>query len=123
MQVWALLTGGGRGQPCRIVLYTDVCILNQTTLQLEYLLKDSRTPILSTSTLTTPLLAPTPEAAAPGGGGGEAAESANTAPARRALSLLCTRSDPSQARARARARVRVRVRARVAKVGLGLGLV
>ena len=121
MQVWALLTGGGRGQPCRIVLYTDVCILNQTTLQLEYLLKDSRTPILSTPTLTTPILAPTPEAAAPGGGGGgEAAESANTAPARRALSLLCTRSDPSQVRARAR--VRVRVRARVAKLGLGSGL-
>ena len=122
MQVWALLTGGGRGQPCRIVLYTDVCILNQTTLQLDYLLKDSRTPILSTPTLTTPILAPTPEAAAPGGGGGggEAAESANRAPARRPLSLLCTRSDPSQVRARAR--VRVRVRARVAKLGLGSGL-
>ena len=106
MQVWALLTGGGRGQPCRIVLYTDVCILNQTTLQLEYLLKDSRTPILSTPTLTTPLLAPTPEAAAPGGGGGEAPESANTAPARRALSLLCTRSDPSQSMPELRLKVR-----------------
>ena len=65
-------------------MYTDVCILNQTTLQLEYLLKDDT---------RHPILPPKPEAAAPGGGGGggEVAGSTTTS-----LSLLRTRSDPSQ---------------------------
>ena len=34
MQIWAELTGGGDSQPVRIILYADVCLLNQTTLQL-----------------------------------------------------------------------------------------
>ena len=81
-------------------MYTDVCILNQTTLQLDYHLKDDT---------RNPILPPKPEAATPGGdpggggggGGGEAAGSANTA-----LSLLCTRSDPSQAMPELRLKVR-----------------
>ena len=83
-------------------MYTDVCILNQTTLQLDYHLKDDT---------RNPILPPKPEATTPGGdpggggggggGGGEAAGSANTA-----LSLLCTRSDPSQAMPELRLKVR-----------------
>ena len=117
MQVWALLTGGGRGRPCRIVMYTDVCILNQTTLQLEYHLKDdTRHPILPRK----------PEAVAPGGGGGggEAAGSTKTA-----LSLLRTRSDPSQSMPELRLKVRAayhrsrsRTRPRTLSLSLTLSL-
>ena len=118
MQVWALLTGGGRGRPCRIVMYTDVCILNQTTLQLEYHLKDdTRHPILPRK----------PEAVAPGGGGGgggggEAAGSTKTA-----LSLLRTRSDPSQSMPELRLKVRAayhrsRTRTRPRTLSLSLTL-
>jgi len=36
MQVWVQLTGGGANQPLRIVLWADLAILNQTTLELGY---------------------------------------------------------------------------------------
>ena len=36
MEVWVQLYGGGPNQPCRMVVYADVRMLNQSTLLLEY---------------------------------------------------------------------------------------
>ena len=91
-----LLPGGGRGRPCRIVAYTDVCILNQTTLQLDFYTNKPHKPVLP----------PRPsDEAGDGPEEGGAAAGAPAAPPK-ALALLCSRPDPSQSMPELRLQVR-----------------
>ena len=71
MEVWVQLYGGGPNQPCRMVVYADVCMLNQSTLLLEYVNLE-RYPVLRPDE-TTPKLSS----------------------GREALSLLRTRPNPT----------------------------
>ena len=105
MQVWVLLTGGGSGRPCRIVAYTDVCILNQTTLLLDFYLNKPSRPILP----ERPVAA---ESGTVGGGsgggsgGGNVEDAMPNGVAKAPLSLLCSRPEPSGGMPELKLRVR-----------------